>query len=122
MKFFSIIAVSATMALSACVSDGIGSTTTMTKAANAVTPLIGKKLVNDSATFIFNSDGTIGGQFRDQPIVGSYKATATESCSVYTAPQQLTGREYCSTPVISGNTVIFNRRDGSNSGEYTIEG
>ena len=88
---------------------------------SAVTPFLGKELVGKNATFIFNGDGTVGGQFRDNPIVGTYSSSATEICSNLTAPANLAG-DYCSTPAIDGNTVVFNRRDGSQSPVYTIEG
>ncbi|WP_168797997.1 hypothetical protein [Pacificoceanicola onchidii] len=90
--------------------------------ATAVTPLIGKTLLSDNATvtFIFNDDGTVGGMFRGEAIVGNYSADATEVCSTYEAPEQLTGKEFCSTPAINGSRVVFNRRDGTTS-SYTIQ-
>lgn len=90
-------------------------------AKTVVGPLIGKRLVGDNVTFIINADGTMGGTFRGEPVVGTYQANAKESCSSYSSPKSLTGREFCSTPVISGNTVVFNRRDGSKSPVYTIK-
>lgn len=121
MNALKLLAAISVVSLSACLSDGDVGGGSISKNDNAVSPLIGKRLVGENATFIFNADGTVDGQFRDEAIVGTYKASAVESCSIYTAPKQLTGREYCSTPVISGNTVVFNRRDGSNSGSYTIK-
>lgn len=121
MKIISAMASAAILsfALSACVSDGGGSTATTQ---NAITPFIGKTLVGNGGSFIFNANGTVGGQFKGEQVVGTYTATANESCSTYTAPKQLTGREFCSTPIISGNTVVFKRRDGSNSSVFKIEG
>ncbi len=89
---------------------------------SVVTPLIGKRLVGETATFIINADGTMGGNVRGEAVVGSYVATSTETCSTYTAPEFLTGREWCSVPVIEGNTVVFNRADGSQSPTYEIQG
>lgn len=89
---------------------------------DAAAQFVGKTLTSDGGTvFLFQSGGVVGGSFRgESPIVGTYTATATEICSTYTAPQQLAGREFCSTPVVSGNTVVFNRRDGSQSPAYAI--
>lgn len=89
---------------------------------SAYAPLIGKRLVSEEATFILNTDGTMGGMIRGEAVVGTYKINGDESCSTYTAPEFLTGREFCSVPAFSGNTVVFNRRDGTKSATYTIEG
>ncbi len=123
MKPISTLAAIATVALlSACMSDGNETASSEPRKTTAVDALIGKRLVNGDVTFIINADGTMGGNIKGEKIVGTYKATATESCSTFTAPQNLTGREFCSTPVISGDTVVFNRRDGSNSPTYKING
>lgn len=83
----------------------------------------GKRLVADNgAVFTFSPDGTVGGSFDGVPVVGTYNATATEVCSTYSSPKRLTGREFCSTPAINGDQVIFNRRDGSQSQPYRIQG
>ena len=37
----------------------------------AVDQFIGKELVGPNATFLFNADGTVGGTFRGDPIVGT---------------------------------------------------
>ncbi len=87
-----------------------------------VDPLIGKRLVSEAATFIINADGTMGGEIRGEAIVGTYVANATETCSTYSAPEFLTGRDWCSVPEIDGDTVIFNRRDGTTSPAYAIQG
>ncbi|WP_425041176.1 hypothetical protein [Primorskyibacter sp. S187A] len=90
---------------------------------DAAAPYVGKQLVSDDGTvFLFGADGTVGGTIRGEAIMGSYSATAKEICSTYSAPDFLTGREYCSTPVQNGNTVVFNRRDGSSSQPYEIKG
>ena len=94
-----------------------------TPAATAADPLIGKTLTGPQATFIFNADGTVGGSFRDDPIVGVYTASATEVCSTYSAPANFADLgEICSKPAISGDQVVFNRRDGSTSPTYSIGG
>jgi hypothetical protein len=97
--------------------------TEATQAETVLTPLLGKQLVNadGSIVFIINANGTMGGTFRGTPIVGTYKLTGDVSCSTYSSPEQLTDREYCSTPAITGNQVIFNRTDGSQSQPYTIQ-
>ncbi len=123
MKPILLTAVAATILLGACMPEEEVMTSPSTAATTSVVaPLVGKRLVSGDITFIINADGTMGGEARGEPIVGVYKATATESCSTYTSPEFLTGREFCSSPVISGDTVIFNRRDGSQSPVYTIEG
>lgn len=91
--------------------------------ATAADQLIGKQLVSDTGdTFLFNSDGTIGGSLRGEAIAGTYTADAAEICSTYTAPEFLVGREFCSTPAMDGDSIIFNRRDGTQSQSYTIGG
>ena len=123
MKNFAFVAVSAVLVLGACTTDSMDKSAGMSKPApTVVEPLIGKRLVGDNITFVMNADGTMGGTARDEDVVGVYKATAKESCSTYSAPEFLTGREYCSTPRISGNTVMSDRRDGSTSQEFKIEG
>lgn len=110
----------------ACISIvtlGACDTATSTQAPTVVDPLIGKRLAAaDGTVFLIQPDGTMGGQLGGAEIVGTYTANATESCSVYTAPEQLTGREFCSTPQIEGDTVIFLRRDGTKSQPYKVTG
>lgn len=90
---------------------------------SAVDQFLGKSLVSDSGdTFTFSSDGSITGQLRGEPVIGTYTATSSEVCTSYTAPDFLNGQQFCSTPDIDGNRVIFNRRDGSQSQPYTILG
>ncbi len=114
--FKKIMALSAMALMAGCMS------TTPADTPTAATPLLDKRLVSDGgAVFLINSDGTMGGEWRGQPIVGTYEATSTEICSVLTAPAQLAG-ERCSVPVIADGKVTFNRRDGSQSATYTIEG
>ena len=125
MKYFTTFAIAATFALGACTTDeDVSASTSPAPAATktVVDPLIGKRLVAGDVTFIINADGSMGGTFRGEPIVGVYKANAKESCSRYSAPKNLTGQEFCSTPVIKDDTVIFHRRDGSKSQVYTIQG
>ena len=112
MKHYLIAASLAVLA--ACAPETDGGTVT--------DQFIGKSLVSaDGTTFIFNADGTIDGSFRGTaPITGVYSANSSEVCSTYSSPKQLTGREFCSAPVVSGDTVVFNRRDGSQSPPYTI--
>ncbi|MEE4187055.1 MAG: hypothetical protein V2I76_01230 [Roseobacter sp.] len=104
---------------------GCMSTTTSETAGgspNAATPLLDKQLTTEDGTvFIIGSDGTMSGTWRGQAIAGTYEATATEICSDLTAPAPIAG-ERCSTPVIADDTVVFNRRDGSTSPVYTIQG
>lgn len=87
----------------------------------AVDPLIGKRLVGERATFLFNADGTVGGTFDGNLIVGTYTSDAQEICSEYTAPENFVNLKPCSKPAINGDTVVFNRRDGSRSATYRIE-
>lgn len=121
MKLY--FAAAALVALAACdaPSPQAGSTS-VAVAPTVVTPLLGKRLVDNDITFIINADGTMGGEFKGKPIVGIYKADSNVSCSTYTAPKELTGREFCSRPVISGNTLVFHRQDGSKSSTYEIHG
>jgi len=115
------IALAGALLLAAC-----QSTDTPSQAApTAVTPFLGKTLVADGGTtFIFNDDGTVSGKFRGEAdIVGTYSATATEICSSYTAPDNFVDiGEICSVPDIKGDTVIFTRRNGSQSPPYKITG
>ena len=120
MRLISATILVASFALAGCVTDD-GSATSSAPA-TVIDPLVGKQLVGDNVTFIINADGTMGGSLNGEPVVGTYEANAKESCSVYTSPKALVGREFCSTPVITGNTVIFNRRDGSQSQVYVIKG
>ena len=114
MKKF--LALSALVLMAGCMS------TAPTDTPTAVTPILDKRLVTESGTvFMINSDGTMGGEWRGEAIAGTYTATATEICSDLTAPVKIAG-ERCSVPVIANGTVIFNRRDGSQSPVYTIEG
>ncbi|EPX83906.1 hypothetical protein Salmuc_01681 [Salipiger mucosus DSM 16094] len=101
--------------------ENMGSQTMET--ATVVDTFIGKRLVTENGgVFLFNPDGTVGGSLRGEEIVGTYTADTQEVCSTYSAPEFLTGREFCSVPVISDNTVVFERRDGSSSPVYMIEG
>ena len=95
----------------------------MADAPTAATQFFGKQLVSESGdVFIFNADGTVGGNLRGEAINGTFSASATEVCSEYTSPEFLVGQEYCSTPVVTDGSVVFNRRDGSQSQAYSIEG
>ncbi|WP_425093282.1 hypothetical protein [Tropicimonas sp. S265A] len=115
MKKFALIFAGA-LVLSACDTPGPSEPT-------AADPLVGKSLVGaDGTTFLFNADGTVGGTLGGEAIAGTYEASATEICSTYTAPDRLTGREFCSTPTMSDGAVVFNRRDGSRSQPYVIGG
>jgi len=125
MRLFTTSVVLSIIALTACTPELETSATpapTASATASVVAPLIGKRLVGDNITFIINADGTMSGTARGEAVVGTYEANAKETCSTYTAPAFLTGREFCSTPLIKGNTVVFNRRDGSQSQVYTIKG
>jgi hypothetical protein len=117
MKAIFVAVTAALLALGACAPTG-----EMEKA-SIVEPLLDKRLVSENGTvFIIGSDGSMGGTLNGEAIVGTYEATETEVCSTYSQPAALTGREFCSTPVFDGNKVVFNRRDGSQSQEYTIGG
>jgi len=113
--------IAAIFALAACQTTTSSSTSEQPTAVDA---LIGKTLVAGDSTFIFNSDGTVGGNIGSgAAIEGTYSATATEVCSSYSAPARLADLgQLCSVPVISDGTVIFNRTNGSQSPLYTIEG
>lgn len=115
-----LIATAICLGLAACQTTTGGSVADAT----AATQFFGKSLVaEDGTTFIFNEDGTVGGMNGGgEEIVGSYEATGAEICSTFTAPANLVGREFCSTPMIDGDTVVFNRRDGSSSPAYMIKG
>ncbi|WP_424968081.1 MULTISPECIES: hypothetical protein [unclassified Dinoroseobacter] len=116
MKYF--IATIAT----ACVLSACAPTEDMSMA-TAVDPFIGKSLVAaDGTTFKFMSDGSVGGMLGGEEIVGAYTVDGAEICSTYSAPERLTGREFCSVPSIDGESVVFNRRDGSQSAVYNIQG
>ena len=118
MKHFTITAIASAVLLSACASEPTAPQPT------AADPFIGKRLVSDSGdvVFLYNSDGTVGGEFRGDDVVGEYTAYATEICTTFSAPDLLAGREYCSKPDFDGNTGVFNRRDGTQSARYTVEG
>ena len=95
----------------------------VSQGASAVEPLVGKRLVAENGTvFIFNADGTVGGSLGGSPVIGAYTATASQVCSTYSSPENLTGQEFCSVPNITDDTVIFDRPDGSQSQLYSIEG
>lgn len=90
---------------------------------SVVDALLDKSLTTDNgAMLVIQSGGTMSGTIRGEQVVGEYTANATEICSTYSAPDFLTGREFCSVPEITGNTVVFQRRDGSTSPVYTIGG
>lgn len=121
MKFIFAVSVASMVVLGACAP--MAESDAGAPAMTAADQFVGKTLTTaDGATFIFNADGTVGGSLRGEDIMGTYDADATEICSTYTAPDFLTGREFCSTPEVDGDTVIFNRRDGSQSPAYTISG
>jgi len=112
-----LLALASIAALSACTE------TPTAPGSDVVAPFVGKTITSEGGTsFNFLPDGTIEGVFRgSEPIVGTYTSSEREVCSVYTSPKQLTGREYCSVPDIDGSTVVFNRRDGSQSPVYQIQ-
>lgn len=117
MTRFHTLAAAALLGLAACASG------TDTMETNAASALVGKNLVAENGnTFILNPDGTVGGTFGGEPLVGTFSASEGEICSTYTAPARLAGQEFCSTPDIDGGTVVFNRRDGSQSALYNIQG
>ncbi|TMV04773.1 hypothetical protein FGK63_16955 [Ruegeria sediminis] len=117
MKKLLALAAISMIGLSACVTD------TGTAQPTVVDTLVGKRLVSEGGTtFIFYPDGTVGGSYRGEPVVGTFSADAREVCSTYTAPKNLVGQEFCSTPAIDGAVVVFNRRDGSQSPPYSIRG
>jgi len=117
MRAYLGLAVASIMVLGAC------DTSSRPQAATVVDSLIGTQLVgSDGSVFLFNQDGSVGGNLGGEKIVGTYEATAREVCSTYSAPERLTRQEYCSVPQINGDTLIFNRRDGSQSPAYKIGG
>lgn len=90
--------------------------------ATVVDPLVGKQLTAGSTILFLNADGTMSGSDGDgNALVGTYTADATEICSNLTEPARFAG-ERCSVPVIDGDTVVFNRSNGSQSPVYTIGG
>jgi len=115
MKFYSA-PIFFSLALSACMS-------TTADQATVADNIVGRQLVTeDGSTIIVNADGTVGGAIGGNPVVGTYVANAKEMCSVYTSPERLVGREFCSTPVFNDDgTMTFTRRDGSSSPIYTIK-
>ena len=97
-------------------------TTSTTVGPPAVEQLIGKQLVAENGTiFQLNRDGTMSGTLNGEDVVGVYTIDGAETCSTYTAPAVLVDGEYCSVPQIDGDTVVFNRLDGSTSQPYTIQ-
>ena len=117
MRYF-ILAAIAGLGLTACETT----TTQSMVAPTVVDDLVGKRLVNaDGGMFVFNADGTMSGMLRGESVVGVYTADANEVCSTYTAPANLTGREYCSKPTYQDNMIVFVRRDGSSSAAYRID-
>lgn len=121
MKTISLMIAAAALSLSACQSTTNAS---MDKAPTSVAaPLIGKTLALESGdSIILNADGTVGGQIRGGEVSGTYVATAKDLCSVYTSPDVLKGKEFCSVPKIDGDTVIFHRSNGTTSPTYNIQG
>lgn len=120
MKSSFIIAILAAGALTACAPAMEDKAMAKPTAADQ---FIGKSLsVGEDTVFLFQPDGVVGGTMRGEPLVGEYEADATEICSTYSSPAALAGREFCSTPQVDGDTVIFLRRDGSTSPAYTIDG
>lgn len=123
MKNSIFVACAVLIGLSACVPDAEVTTDPATVTQGTVVDaLVGKRLVTETATFIIQPNGTMGGTIRGETVVGTYTADSTQTCSTYSAPEFLTGRDWCSVPVISGNTVIFNRTDGTQSPVYEIQG
>ncbi|MGH1415335.1 MAG: hypothetical protein ACRBB0_17735 [Pelagimonas sp.] len=120
MKFVAPL-IAAAFALGACQST---TDAPMEKAPTSmIAPLIGKTLVAETgATFVYNADGTVSGEMRNLPVAGVYTINAKDTCTVFSAPDQLKGQEFCSKPEINGNTVVFHRRDGSTSPKYEIKG
>ncbi|MEO1549736.1 MAG: hypothetical protein AAFR93_04805 [Pseudomonadota bacterium] len=117
MKFIAPLTALSVFALGACTPEP-----TMDKP-TAFDQIVDKRLVGAAGTlFLINSDGTVGGSFQGEPIVGTYTREGKEICSGYTEPEQLRGLTVCSTPVITEGVVIFNRRNGTTSQPYTIEG
>lgn len=115
-----MVALTATLFVAAC--NTTTDTAEMAKP-TVVDSLVGKTLVAGENTFIFNADGTVGGNIGENALVGSYSANETQVCSSYTAPERLVGLGgICSVPVITGDTVIFNRTNGTQSPVYTIQG
>jgi hypothetical protein len=113
MRLISVIACVAMLA--ACDTTPAGTTPTV------VDSLIGKKLTAGDTILVLNPDGTIGGSSRGSALIGNYSATSAQICSSYSAPKGLAGLgEICSVPVIAGDTVIFNRTDGTKSPLFTI--
>jgi len=90
----------------------------------AAEQFIGKKLTTEDgrSTFLFFANGTVGGNTRTgAAIEGTYSARGDLICSSYTAPSNLIDLgEICSKPAIEGNTVVFNRTNGSQSPRYVI--
>ncbi|MEH6478396.1 MAG: hypothetical protein V7727_22075 [Sneathiella sp.] len=122
MKLLTTIAIAATFVLSACDTTTSSGTTSSPAGIEKVSdPLVGKRLVSGTSTLIINPDGTMGGEIREEAVVGTYTSNEKEICSTYSSPDFLTGKEFCSVPVIVGDTVVFNRRDGSQSPAYTIQ-
>jgi hypothetical protein len=88
--------------------------------ATVVDPIIGKQLTSrGEALLMVNADGTISGMAEGTEIRGAYTANSTEICSTITSPANYAGA-YCSVPEYGDGTVIFNRRDGSQSALYMI--
>ncbi|MEM1232697.1 MAG: hypothetical protein AAGH70_01095 [Pseudomonadota bacterium] len=115
MKFFATTTLLSVALLAGCAE--------MSDTTTAADQFIGKQLVaEDGTTFIFMPAGAVAGTIRGEDVVGTYEATASEICSTYSSPEFLTGQEFCSTPEVTGDTVVFNRRDGSQSAVYAIEG
>lgn len=128
MKKYILAAVLSVFALSACQTTQTASTNTEADAASEATEisvgfLVGRTVVADNGTvFVFNKDGTMGGEMGGKPIVGTYVIEGNEICSTYSEPANLAGRDFCSVPTMLGDRIIFVRRDGSKSQPYAIEG
>lgn len=106
-----------------CATLTVAGCATVPERPSAADQFIGKSLVaEDGTTFLFQPAGVVGGTIRGEDIVGTYTSSATEICSTYSSPDFLTGREFCSTPDVSAGVVVFNRRDGSQSQAYRIDG
>ena len=118
MKTFLTLAAVSLLALGACTPEP-----TMDKP-TGLDLIKDKRLVGgDGTVFLINSDGSVGGLFRGEaPIVGSYTENDGEICSTYTEPENFRDLKVCSVPDVTGNTVVFNRRNGSQSQPYTIGG
>lgn len=85
-------------------------------------PFTRKTLVLSSKSYLSDkSNGTVTGKMRGEVARARYAANETTICSEFSAPAFLKGKTFCSVPVITGDTVVFYRQDGSKSPVYTIQ-